>query len=81
MDNPVIVAPFRSVPAAFGKMIRARRRMLDMTQAQLAQASSVARSSIALYESGHGNPTLAQAAALVDALNGAVAFEFDPVKQ
>jgi transcriptional regulator with XRE-family HTH domain len=74
-----IVAPYKSVTAAFGATIRARRRMLDMTQEQLAEKSGVARSSIALYESGHGNPTLGQTEALVFALGGALAFEFDPV--
>jgi len=73
-----IVAPYKSVTAAFGATIRARRRMLDMTQEQLAERSGVARSSIALYESGHGNPTLEQTEALVFALGGALAFEFDP---
>ena len=74
-----IVAPYKSVTAAFGATIRARRRMLDMTQEQLAERSGVARSSIALYESGHGNPTLEQTELLVFALGGALAFEFDPV--
>lgn len=57
--------------------IRARRRELNMTQAELARKSGVSRASIVLYESGRGHPAFDQVDAIVGALGGSftVAWE------
>jgi transcriptional regulator with XRE-family HTH domain len=52
----------------FAKSIRIARSLADMTQAQLAKASSIDRSYLSLLEAGHRNPSVETIQKLANAL-------------
>lgn len=51
-----------------GKALRAKRRINDLTQAQLAELAGVSRINISQYEHNVKNPSLETLIALADAL-------------
>ena len=55
--------------------IKARREMLQVTQAQLAALSGVSSRTVKAFESGKGNPTLETLIKLADALGLEVNFK------
>lgn len=55
----------------WGKTIRSRRRMLDMTQKELAEKSGVSVATIRRWESGHGM-TLESVELVLDALGATI---------
>lgn len=56
----------------FGKTIRRRRKMLDMTQEELARRSGVSVATIRRWEKGHGM-TVESAELVLDALGAKLA--------
>lgn len=55
--------------------LKARREMLQVTQAQLAELAGVSKRALASFESGKGNPTLATLIKLADALGLEIGFQ------
>lgn len=53
----------------FGKVLRAKRRSNDLTQAELSELSDVDRISISQYEQGIKKPSFEKLIALADALD------------
>lgn len=52
----------------FGALIRARRKMLGMNQARLAETTGVSRNAVAGWETGHSRPDLSTVPPLCEAL-------------
>ena len=48
----------KSLPAAFGQIVRAHREQVDLTQAELAVAANVSESYIQRIEYGQRTPTI-----------------------
>jgi len=55
--------------------LKARREMLQVTQAQLAALSGVSPRTLKAFESGKGNPTLETLVKLADALGLELSFQ------
>ena len=53
----------------FGKALRAKRRINDLTQAELSELTDIDRISISRYEQGKKKPSLETLIALADALD------------
>lgn len=60
----------------FGKVLRLRRRELQMSQEELARAAGISRQSLANYERGIGNPKLDHIMALLRVLMGVLRINF-----
>jgi len=59
-----------------GRRIRAAREEVGLTQLQLAERMEVSQPVVAALESGRGNPTVGQLAAVADALQVGLDVEF-----
>jgi transcriptional regulator with XRE-family HTH domain len=59
-----------------GRRIRAAREQVGLTQLQLADRMEVSQPVIAALESGRGNPTVGQLAAVADALQVGLDVDF-----
>ena len=72
--------PFRT-PSTIGSQIRERRRMLGMSQGDLATATGLQSAIISHYETGRRNPSLSSLKPLATALHCAIGDFFDPTAE
>ena len=66
---------FQRLQQQVGAQIRARRRLLRLDQASLAELAGVSRHTLSNVESGKGNPTLAVLCEICDAVGMEVRLE------
>lgn len=69
-----------SIHARFGRVVRARREAVGISQEDLADEAGVHRTYISILERGRGNPSLTVIANLAEALETSISLLFKEVE-
>ena len=69
-----------SIHARFGRVVRARREAVGISQEDLADEAGVHRTYVSILERGRGNPSLTVIANLAEALETSISLLFKEVE-